>query len=112
MRKVDELNDAVNHGVTERYHGVDATERKTIHELLQKDIHRRILAYGLRLFIKQNGTVSGAVFFVPVAPTSLALLQASLVQLPGQQRPEPVLLSVRRRELEPVRLQTWSQRHS
>jgi hypothetical protein len=63
--------------------------------LLQKDIHRRILAYGLRLFTKENGTVSGAVFFVYAAITSLVLQRASLVLVQvlrqGLQR-EPVLL--------------------
>jgi hypothetical protein len=93
--------------------------------LLQKDIHRRILAYGLRLFTKENGTVSGAVLFIYVAITSLALQQASLVQLPEQRRREPasqvcqpeqqlpVLLQVRQRPALVQRLlQTWSQHRS
>ena len=40
MREIDELNDAIDHRVAERDHGIDAAERKAVDELLQEDIHR------------------------------------------------------------------------
>jgi hypothetical protein len=32
--KIDELNDAINHGVTHSHHGVDTTDRQSIEKLL------------------------------------------------------------------------------
>ena len=37
--EVDQLNDAVDHRVTERNDGIQATQRQSVDELLQQDIH-------------------------------------------------------------------------
>ena len=41
VREVDELDDAVDHGVAERHHGVDASRGKAVDDLLEKRIHGR-----------------------------------------------------------------------
>jgi hypothetical protein len=40
VRKVDEVDDAVHHGVAQRYQGVHAAENQTVDDLLQQYFHR------------------------------------------------------------------------
>jgi hypothetical protein len=44
MREVDQLDDAVHHGVAQSDHGVHASCGEAIHQLLQESIHARRLA--------------------------------------------------------------------
>jgi hypothetical protein len=39
MGEVDQLDNAVDHGVTQRDHGVDAAQRESVDNLLQEDVH-------------------------------------------------------------------------
>jgi hypothetical protein len=42
--KVDELHDAVNHGVAQRDQGVDTAEDEAVNELLEEDVHGAAIA--------------------------------------------------------------------
>ncbi len=39
VREIDEVDDAVHHGVAQGYQGVHAAENQTVDDLLQQDFH-------------------------------------------------------------------------
>ena len=41
VREVDQLDDAVDHGVAERDDGVHAAQRQAVDDLLEEDVHQR-----------------------------------------------------------------------
>jgi hypothetical protein len=43
--KVDELDDAVHHGIAQGYQGVHAAENQTVDDLLQQDVHKKSPLY-------------------------------------------------------------------
>ncbi len=44
VREVDQLDDAVHHGVAQRHDRVYASQRQSIYHLLQEDIHQSRIA--------------------------------------------------------------------
>ena len=55
MGKVDQVDDAVNHGVAQGDQGIHAALNQTIDHLLKKDIHTKLLLFcclGLIQFIQ------------------------------------------------------------
>jgi hypothetical protein len=39
MGEIDEVDDAVHHGIAQGYQGVHAAENQTVDDLLQQDVH-------------------------------------------------------------------------
>ena len=46
VRKIDELDDAVHHGVTQGNQGIHAAKNQTVDDLLQQDVHKNFLRWG------------------------------------------------------------------